>query len=65
MPPVEALGVEKMKSESVFQVCIRLLGVWNRGGRGKHIGQIQSDDQSPGSENCTVCNCIVEDRIEI
>ena len=39
MPPVEALGVQKMKSESVFEVCIKLLGAWNRGGRGKHIGR--------------------------
>ena len=46
MPPVETLGVEKMKSELVFEVCVRLLGAWTREGRGKRIGQIQSDDQS-------------------
>ena len=39
MPPVEALGVQKMKSELVFEVCIKLLGAWNRGGRGKHRGR--------------------------
>ena len=63
MPPVETLGVEKMKSELVFEVCIRLLGAWNRGGRGKCIGQIQSGDQSQESKNCTVCNCIAEDKL--
>ena len=63
MPPVEALGVRKMKSESVFEVCIKTSWCMEQRREREAYRQIQSDDQSRGNKNWRVCNCIIGDKL--